>query len=143
MTKVVRTAHARWVEGKEFDIATGSGHHVVLDTLEKGGGSNRGPSPMEYVLVGLAGCTGIDVLDILEKKRQDVSGLEVHVEGTRSESIPAIYTDIEICYIVRGKNIARAAVKQAIHLSETKYCSVGAMLNKAAKFKTRFEIAEE
>ncbi len=140
MTKNVRTAHARWVEGKEFDVATGSGHHVVLDTTEKGGGRNRGAGPMEYVLVGLAGCTGMDVIDILKKKRQDVSGLEVHVEGRRSDSVPAVYTEIEISYTVHGKNIAPEAVERAIHLSETKYCSVGAMLGKTAKIKTRYQI---
>ena len=140
MTKNVRTAHARWVEGKEFDIATGSGHHVVLDTTEKGGGKNRGAGPMEYVLVGLAGCTGMDVLDILKKKRQHVTGLEIHVAGARADGAPAVYKEIEIVYTVRGKNIAPEAVERAIHLSETKYCSVGAMLGKTAKIRTRFEI---
>lgn len=140
MTKNVRTAHARWVEGKEFDIATGSGHHVVLDTTEKGGGKNRGAGPMEYLLVGLAGCTGMDVLDILKKKRQHVTGLEVHVEGERAAGVPAVYRAIEIVYTVRGKDIAPKAVESAIHLSETKYCSVGVMLGKTAKIRTRFEI---
>ena len=140
MTKNVRSAQARWVEGKEFDVVTGSGHHVVLDAAEKAGGKNRGASPMEHLLVGLAGCTGMDVIDILKKKRQDVSGLEVRVEGTRSEDTPAVYTHIHIKYVVRGKNIAPEAVARAIHLSETKYCSVGAMLGKTAKIKTSFEI---
>jgi len=139
-TKNVRTAHARWVEGKEFDIATGSGHHVVLDTTEKGGGKNRGAGPMEYLLVGLAGCTGMDVLDILKKKRQHVTGLEIHVEAERAEGTPAVYKEIEIVYTVRGKDITPKVVEHAIHLSETKYCSVGIMLGKTAKIKTRFEI---
>jgi len=140
MAKNVRTAHARWVEGKEFDIATGSGHRVVLDTTEKGGGKNRGAGPMEYMLVGLAGCTGMDVLDILKKKRQHVTGLEIHVAGERAEGVPAVYKEIEIVYTVRGKDVTPKAVEHAIHLSETKYCSVGIMLGKTAKIKTRFEI---
>ena len=98
---------------------------------------------MELMLVGLAGCTGMDVIDILKKKRQSVVSLEVQVEGIRSEGTPAVYHEIEICYTVRGKNVAPEAVKHAIHLSETKYCSVGAMLGKTAKIKTRFEIFEK
>ncbi len=139
----VRTAHARWVEGKEFDIATGSGHHVVIDTTEKGGGRNHGPSPMELVLVGLAGCSAMDVIDILKKKREHVTGLEVHVDGERADATPAVYRNIEICFTVRGKSVSPQAVERAIHLSETKYCSVGAMLGKTAKIKTRYEIVKE
>ncbi len=139
----VRTANARWVGGKEFDIATGSGHHVVIDTSEKGGGKNHGPSPMELVLVGLAGCTAMDVIDILKKKRESVTGLEVRVEGERADTTPAVYSDIEICYIIHGKEVSSQAVKQAVHLSETKYCSVGAMVGKTAKIKTRYEIVKE
>ena len=140
MSSNVRTAHARWVQGKEFDVTTGSGHHVVLDSTIKGGGNDRGPSPMEMLLVGLAGCTGMDVIDILHKKRQEVEGLEIKVDATRSDDTPAVYTHLDVCYTVRGKNIAPEAVERAIFLSETKYCSVGAMLGKVAKIKTRFEI---
>lgn len=139
----VRTAHARWVEGKEFDIATGSGHHVTIDSTEKGGGKNHGPSPMELVLVGLAGCTAIDVIDILKKKREQVTGLDVRVDGERADTTPAVYNNIEICYVVRGKAVSPKSVESAIHLSETKYCSVGAMLGKTARIKTRYEIVKE
>lgn len=143
IAKNARTAQAHWVEGKEFVTTTGSGHRIVTDSTEKGGGKNRGPSPMELMLVGLAGCTGMDVIDILKKKRQSIVGLEVQVEGMRSEGTPAVYNEIEICYVVRGKNIAPKAVEHAIHLSETKYCSVGAMLGKCAIIKTRYEIFEK
>ncbi len=143
MTKNIRTAHARWVEEKEFDGETGSGHHVVIDATEKSGGKNHGPSPMELMLVGLAGCTGMDVIDILKKKRQPVTGLEVHVEGARADSTPAVYNAIEIRYMVRGREVSPQAIERAIHLSETKYCSVGAMLGKTAKIKTRYEIVKE
>ena len=142
MTGNIRTANARWVEGKEFDIETGSGHHVVVDTSVKGGGKDHGPTPMELVLVGLAGCTAMDVIDILKKKREPVTGLQVRVDGTKVEELPSVYSHIEICYTVHGKGISSEAVEQAIHLSETKYCSVGAMLEKAAKIKTRYEIVK-
>jgi putative redox protein len=139
----VRTAHARWIEGKEFDITTGSGHHVVVDSNEKGGGKNHGPSPMELVLVGLAGCGAMDVIDILKKKRETVTGLDVRVDGERADTTPAVYNSIEICYVVRGKGVSPQAVESAIHLSETKYCSVGAMLGKTAKIKTWYKIVKE
>lgn len=142
MAKNIRKVDARWVEGKEFETTTDSGHHIVTDSTVLSGGKNRGASPMELMLVGLAGCTGMDVIDILKKKRQTVKGLQVQVEGMRSEGTPSVYHEIEVSYTVRGKNIAADAVKHAIHLSETKYCSVGAMLGKTAKIKTRFEILE-
>jgi putative redox protein len=139
----LRTAQARWVSGKEFDVTTGSGHHVTLDSTVKGGGQDHGPSPMEMLLVGLAGCTGMDVIDILRKKRQAVDGLEVQVVAKRADTVPAIFTHIDLCYVVRGKNIDPEVVERAIFLSETKYCSASAMLGKAATIKTRFEIAPD
>lgn len=143
MAKQVKYALTRWSEGTGFEAASGSGHRLVIDAAPKAGGKNHGPSPMELVLVALAGCTAMDVVDILKKKRQQVTGLEVRVEGTRAEDHPKVYTDIEIIYIVRGKNISSQAVERAIHLSETKYCSVGAMLGKTAEIKTQYEIVRE
>ena len=135
----VKTASVKWIEGTEFDAATGSGHKFLIE----GGGPNRGPSPMELVLVGLAGCTGMDVVDILKKKRLDVKGLEVRVEGTRAETSPMVYTCIDVVYIVHGKNIPGSDVEQAIKLSEEKYCSVGVMLGKTAQINHRYEIIAE
>ena len=93
---------------------TGSGHKGVVDAGVKAGGKNHGPSPMELLLVGMAGCTGIDVVEILKKKRLDVTGLEVRVEGTRAETHPMVYTCIDVVYVVRGKDIPPRAVEQAI-----------------------------
>lgn len=135
----VKTASVKWVEGRAFETHTGSEHTSLIE----GGGQNRGPSPMELVLVGLAGCTAMDVIDILEKKRLGVSGLEVRVEGTRAETYPMVYDCIDVIYTVRGKDIPARAVEQAIHLSEEKYCSVGAMLGKTAKISSRYEIVAE
>ena len=127
----------------EFSTQTGSGHTGVIDAGLKAGGQNHGPSPMELLLLGMAGCTGIDVVDILRKKRLAVTGLTVHVEGTRAETHPMVYTCIDVVYTVRGKDIPARAVEQAIHLSEEKYCSAGVMLGKTAKIKSRYEIVAE
>lgn len=134
-----KTASVRWIEGTEFTASTSSGHEFIIE----GGGPNRGPGPMELVLVGLAGCTGMDVVDILKKKRLDVKGLEVRVEGTRAEDYPMVYNCIDVIYTVRGKDIPAPAVEQAIQLSEDKYCSVGIMLGKTAKINHRYEIIAE
>jgi len=135
----VKTAEIKWIEGTEFEASTGSGHQFIIE----GGGLNRGPGPMELVLVGLAGCTGMDVSDILKKKRLDVKGLVVRVEGTRADDYPMVYTCIDVIYTVRGKDIPASAVEQAIQLSEEKYCSVGIMLGKTAQINHRYEIVEE
>jgi len=137
----VKKASVKWVQGRQFQTFTGSGHQGVIDSVPNG--ASQGPSPMELLLVGMAGCTGIDVVDILGKKRLDVKGLEVRVEGTRAETYPMVYTQIDVVYIVRGKDIPASAVEQAIHLSEEKYCGAGAMLAKTAKINSRYEIVEE
>lgn len=98
---------------------------------------------MELVLVAVAGCTGMDVIEILRKKRLNVTGLEVKVTGTRAETYPMVYTELDVTYIVRGKDIPASAVEQAIKLSEEKYCSVGIMLSKSAKINSRYEIIAE
>ncbi len=143
MSKNVKRASVQWVEGMEFQAVTGSEHRVTMDAGAGDGGKNHGPSPMELLLVGMAGCTGMDVIDILRKKRQLVSGLEVKIEGTRAETHPMVYIDIEVVYVVRGKDIAPKAVEDAIQLSETKYCGAGAMLGKTATIRSRYEIIPE
>ncbi len=88
----------------------------------------------------MAGCTGMDVVDILKTKRQDVKGLEVRVEGKRAETHPMVYTDMDVTYVVRGANLSPKAVEDAIRLSETKYCGAGIMLGKTAKVTSHYEI---
>jgi putative redox protein len=134
----VRTATVKWMSGEKYQAETGSGHQFITS-----GSKADGPGPMELVLVGLAGCTAIDVNDILKKKRLKITGLDVRVEGTRAETYPMVYTDIQVIYTVRGKDIPARAVEQAIHLSEDKYCSVGIMLGKTAKITHRYEIIPE
>jgi len=139
MAKNKRSASVVWRERMTFDARSQSGHLLTLDTTPAGGGDDRGASPMELVLVALAGCTAMDVVSILQKKREPLVGLEVTVEAARADRLPHIYTDIELVYHVRG-NVRPQAVAQAIELSETKYCSVGAMLGQSARITTRFEI---
>ncbi len=143
MAKNSKKANVRWIEGHEFQAVTGSNHTVTMDSPASDGGKDHGASPMELLLVGMAGCTGMDMVDILAKKRQQVTGLEIRIEGLRAETFPMVYTEIDVVYIVRGKDIVPKAVEDAIHLSETKYCSAGVMLGKTAKINSRYEIIAE
>jgi putative redox protein len=111
--------------GMRFTVRTGAGHEIVLDNA----GGNAGPRPVEMLLVGQAGCTGMDVMSILQKKRQVVTRYEVSVTANqRDDRQPAIYTSADVIHVVEGPNLEEAAVRRAIELSATKYCSVAAML---------------
>lgn len=103
----------------------------------------NGGTPMDYLLAGVAGCTAMDVISILQKKRQAVTGLEVHIHGTQSETPPNVYTKAHITYVVRGEGINPAAVEQAIELSETKYCSASVMFQRSGtEVTTDYRIEE-
>jgi putative redox protein len=130
--------HVEWRAGMTFDATTTTGHHIVLDAPPPNG-DDRGPKPIELLLTALAGCTAMDVLSILQKKREPVLELVVDVEGTRAATHPMIYTDIEIIYRVRG-DVTPDALERAIELSCTKYCGVHAMLEHRAHLHTRYEI---
>ena len=138
-----RTASVRWVDGLVFETQTESGHRGYLDSFPKEGETSKGPTPMELILVAVAGCTGMDIVDILRKKRLNIKGLEVQVTGTRAETYPMVYTELDVVYSVRGKDIPASAVEQAVKLSEEKYCSVGIMIGKVAKINSRYEIIAE
>ena len=130
-------AHAIWKQNQEFQAAATSGHTIVID-----GDKKAGNSPMELVLIGLCGCTGYDVVSILTKKREAFTSLEVRAEAERAAGPPTVYTDIKLVYRVGGK-VSHKAVEDAVRLSEEKYCSVAAMLNKTAKIAYLIEYAEE
>ncbi len=136
------TALARLDEGMQFDVVAGSGHRVTLDASEHGGGKGAGFVPMEMLLVGLAGCTAMDVISILRKKRQDVTSYEVYVHGVRAEDHPTVFTEITVEHRVTGRHINPEAVRRAVELSETKYCGAGAMLGKTARLTHTFHIFE-
>lgn len=125
---------------RQFVAETGSGHHFLID--DSAGGT--GPKPIELVAAGLAGCTAFDVITILRQKfQQKVTGYEVRVESDQAERPPQVFTAIRIHHVVTGFAIDPAALEQAIHLSEEKYCSVGAMLKQSATVSTTYEIVEE
>jgi putative redox protein len=136
------TATVRLETGMRFDAEAGSGHHVTLDAAEHGGGPNAGFRPMELLLVGLGGCTGMDVISILRKKRQQVTGYAVHVSGIRAEENPMVFVEITVVHIVTGYHIQPEAVARAIQLSEERYCGAGAMLGKVAHLTHTFRIVE-
>jgi putative redox protein len=131
-------ARIAWVEDKRFVGQASSGHAIVVD----GSAEKLGPSPMEVVLIGLAGCTAYDVLTILQEKRQAVSGLEVSCRAERAEEPPRVYTTIDVEYVVRGRDIRPKAVEDAIRLSEEKYCSASKMLEKTARISSGYRIEE-
>ena len=136
------TATAGLETGMRFDAEAGSGHHVTLDAAEHGGGQNTGFRPMELLLVGLGGCTGMDVISILRKKRQQVTGYAVHVSGIRAEENPMVFVEITVEHIITGYHIQSEAVARAIQLSEERYCGAGAMLGKVAHLTHTFRIVE-
>lgn len=128
-----------WVEDRRFVGQSSSGHAIVID----GSAEKAAMSPMELVLVGMAGCTAYDLVAILSKKRQVVTGLEVSARGERATELPRVYTSIEIEYIVHGRDIKPKAVEDAIRLSKERYCSASIMLGKTAAVTTRYRIVEE
>ncbi len=135
-------AKVRLVEGMQFVAEGGSGHAIVLDSDPSVGGRDTGSRPMELLLMGLAGCTAMDVAFILRRKRVDLRGLEVHVEAERADKHPKVYTKIHVEYVIYG-DVPDKAARQAIELSEEKYCSASAMLRKTAEITWSYRIVKE
>jgi putative redox protein len=125
---------------RQFEAQSGSGHTLLIDDTAGG----TGPKPIELVAVGLAGCTGFDVITVLRQKyQQKVTGYEVRVEADQAERPPQVFTTVRIHHAITGFDIDATAVEQAIRLSEEKYCSVGAMVQKSASLHTTYEIINE
>ena len=135
-------AKVNLLEGMEFRGDATSGHTLTMDADEAAGGRNRGFRPMELLLVGFGGCSGMDVISILRKKRQQITGLEINVKGEKTDDYPKVYKNVHIEYVVSGKDIQKEAVERAIELSLGKYCSVGATLAKAGTITSSFRIIE-
>lgn len=125
-------------EGRQFVAQSGSGHALVIDAKD----GNTGPTPAELVVLAAGGCTAFDVISTLRKQRQDVTGYEVLVSADQQEEYPKVFTKVKIRHILHGQ-IEPQAVERAIHLSETKYCSVGAMLARSASIEASYEIIPE
>jgi putative redox protein len=126
-------AKAMWTDDHRFLGQASSSHGIVID-----GASKTGSSPMELVLIALCGCTGYDVVSILGKKREPFTSVEVRAEAERAATPPTVYTEIRLVYRVGG-NVSHKAVEDAVRLSEEKYCSVSAMLQKTAKITYTIE----
>lgn len=141
--KTMANAKVTLVGGMQFVASADSGHAVVMDTTAAVGGGNTGPRPMELLLMAFGGCSGMDVISILRKKKQAVSRFEINVKGEMAETHPHYCTALHIEYIVAGKDISEEAVKRALELSLEKYCSVGATLCKAAKITYSYKIIQE
>lgn len=136
----------RWTgkeAGMSFVAESGSGHAVVMDGAPEAGGRNLGFRPMEMVLAGTGGCSAFDVVLILKKGRQAVSGCEVSLSADRAETDPKVFTRIHFHYRVTGKQLKPEAVARAIELSKEKYCSASIMMAKTAEITHDFEIVEE
>ena len=129
--------------GMQFVASADSEHAVVMDADADSGGNNTGSRPMELLLMGIGGCSGMDIISILRKKKQQVTGLEAKVSGNMADDYPHKYTEITIEYIVRGKGVAEEAVKRAVQLSMEKYCSVKATLEGSAKINFSYRIMED
>ena len=122
-------------EGRQFVAESGSGHAIVVDDAS----GHTGAKPIELALLALGACTGFDVIGVLRKKRQIVTGYEIELHAEQNPEPPSYFTRVEIKHRLRGQ-IAPEAVQRAIYLSETKYCAVGAMISKTAKIEATFEI---
>ena len=132
----MQTASVQWIGEEKFVAISPSGHAITIDSDRA---SNKAPGPMEMLLMALGACTATDVVSVLKKKRQKLESLEVVCSGERAAEPPTVWTKLEVLYRLRG-SIDEAAAKHAIELSEGKYCSVSAMLQKTAKLTWRYEI---
>ncbi len=133
----------RWSgTGMSFIAETGSNHLIAMDGAPDGGGRNLAPRPMETVLAGAGGCTAYDVVVILKKSGQDVTGCDVRLEAERAATDPKVFTRIHYRFTVRGRNLKRNLVEQAVRLSHEKYCSATAILEKTAQISRDLEIVE-
>jgi len=132
----MQTASVQWIGEEKFVAIGPSGHAMTIDSDR---GSNKAPGPMELLLMALGACTATDVVSILKKKRQKLESLEVICSGERATEPPKVWVKLEVLYRLRGA-LEEAAVTRAIELSEQKYCSVSAMLQKTAKLTWRHEI---
>lgn len=130
-------------EGSTFEGVAGSGHRVTMDVAPEVGGRNLGLRPMEMVLLGLGGCTAIDVLHMLRKGRQPITDMRVELDAERADDAPKVFTRIHVHFVLTGAGLDPHKIERAIKLSANKYCSASMMLNKTAEMTHDFEIVEQ
>ncbi|NLC76830.1 MAG: OsmC family protein [Clostridia bacterium] len=127
---------AKWLGNMDFEAENTRGHKVAMSNME----GTIGPTPMELVLMGLGGCTGLDVISILNKMRIDYRRFEVQVSGERAEDHPKVFSQVSVVYKIWGDNIPEEKLARAVELTQEKYCSVLHMVNKTAQIQYRYEI---
>ena len=130
-------------EGSTFKGVAGSGHRVTMDVAPEVGGRNLGLRPMEMVLLGLGGCTAIDVLHMLRKGRQPITDMRVELDAERADDVPKVFTRIHLHFVLTGAGLDPHKIERAINLSASKYCSASMMLNKTAEMTHDFEIVKQ
>lgn len=135
-------ARVKWVEDVCFMGETESGHAVIMDASPEVGGRNLGMRPMEMLLVGMGGCSSVDVVTILKKSRQPITDCVAEITAERADEIPKVFTKIHVHFVVTGKGLNPVQVERAVNLSAEKYCSASIMLGKAAQMSHDFEIVE-
>jgi putative redox protein len=134
------TYRVNWTEDLTFEGHTPDGLSMTMDASPEFGGKGRGPRPGETLLLGLGGCTGMDVMSILKKKRAQVENLEIEIEAEKATEHPKVFTSISVTYIVTGKDIKESDVARAVELSTEKYCVVGQMLKATCPIEYKWEI---
>ena len=135
-------ASVKWVDGMHMVGESGSGHNVVMDGPAEFGGKDLGIRPMEMLLLGMAGCTTVDVVGTLEKMREKLSDCQAQISAVRSDEYPKVFTNIHVHFIIKGEQIDPLKVEKAIKLSADKYCSASIMLGETADITHDFEIIE-
>jgi putative redox protein len=135
-------ARVKWIEGAAMLGESASGHAVVMDGPPEHGGRNLGVRPMEMLLIGMGGCTELDVLHILHRQRLDVTDCVVELEGERAADDPKVFTRIHVHFIVTGRGLSERQVQRAVKLSADKYCSASIMLGAMAEITHDFEIRD-
>lgn len=133
---------AKWVSGWKFVGTDSGGREMKMDASVEGGGEGDGFRPAELPLMGLAGCTGIDTIEILQKMRQQVESLELRVSAEKKKDGPAGYASVKVEYVVRGKDLSPEKVEKAVRLSEEKYCTVGGALSQKTPITHEITIEE-
>ena len=133
----------KWMQDVSFKGKSESGHEVILDGPDELGGKGLGMRPMEMMLIGMGGCTSFDVVTILKRSRQQITGCIAEIEAVRADAIPKVFTSIHIHFLIKGIDLQKKAVERAVELSANKYCSASIMLGKSVKITHDFVISEE
>ncbi|MDO4997614.1 MAG: OsmC family protein [Neisseria sp.] len=131
---------SQWLDGMCFVATNEQGHSVIMEGSAAEGANKRGASPMEMLLMGVAGCSSIDVVMIAEKQRQKIKDCRATVTAKRADTAPRVFTEIHIHFTIFGEDLQESAIEKAVQLSAEKYCSASIMLSKAAKMTHSFEI---